>query len=95
MSEERSATALEPNERGALLPSDGNEGFFGRITKFWREVREETRRISWPSVNEVKKTTVITIIAVFFFAIYLFAVDKGIVLLGSLGNWLLSLIGLA
>jgi preprotein translocase SecE subunit len=34
------------------------------------------RRVSWPTANEVKNTTIITLIAVIFFAIYLFAVDR-------------------
>ena len=32
--------------------------------------------MSWPSALEVRNTTIITIIAVIFFAIYLFAVDR-------------------
>ena len=83
-------------QQTALAPVDGgNEGFFGRISKFWREVRDETGRISWPSFDDVKNTTLITLAAVVFFAIYLFLADKGIVLLGSLGTWLLTQIGLA
>ena len=54
----------------------------------------EMRRVSWPSLNEVKNTTIITIVAVIFFAIYLFSVDWGIVLLGRLFSWLLGLIGI-
>ncbi|MGB7923054.1 MAG: preprotein translocase subunit SecE [Pyrinomonadaceae bacterium] len=36
------------------------------------------RRVSWPTANEVKNTTIITIIAVIFFAVYLFVVDQGL-----------------
>lgn len=90
MSEQESAEALEKTGNDA-----GNEGFFGRISKFWREVREEMKRVSWPSFDDVKKTTAITLAAVIFFAIYLFIVDKGVVLLGRFGNWLLTQAGLA
>jgi preprotein translocase SecE subunit len=34
------------------------------------------RRVSWPTANEVKNTTIITLIAVVFFALYLFGVDR-------------------
>jgi len=51
-------------------------GFVGRTVQFLRDVRAEMKRVSWPSANEVKNTTVITIIAVIFFAIYLFLVDR-------------------
>jgi preprotein translocase subunit SecE len=49
---------------------------FGRLAQFWRDVRAEMKRVSWPSANEVKNTTIITLIAVVFFAVYLFAVDR-------------------
>lgn len=94
MSEERSTTALEAGNGGALAPTN-QEGFFGRIAKFWREVKTEARLVSWPSANDVKNTTIITLIAVVFFAIYLFAADQTIVLAGRFGLWLLSLVGLA
>ena len=51
-------------------------GFFDRTTQFLRDTRAEMRRVSWPTANEVKNTTIITLIAVVFFAIYLFSVDR-------------------
>ncbi|HEY7784886.1 MAG TPA: preprotein translocase subunit SecE [Pyrinomonadaceae bacterium] len=49
---------------------------FGRLGQFLRDVRAELKRVSWPSATEVKNTTIITIIAVIFFAVYLFLVDQ-------------------
>jgi preprotein translocase subunit SecE len=69
-------------------------GVFTRIGQFFHDVRMEMRRVSWPSLNEVKNTTIITVVAVIFFAVYLFAVDWGIVLLGRLFTWLFGLIGI-
>ena len=69
-------------------------GFFTRVSHFLHDVRVEMRRVSWPSANEVKNTTIITIVAVIFFAVYLFAVDWGIVLLGQLFKWLFGLVGI-
>ena len=51
-------------------------GPLGRMSQFLRDVRAEMRRVSWPSVKEVKNTTIITLIAVIFFAVYLFLVDR-------------------
>jgi preprotein translocase SecE subunit len=53
------------------------------------------KRVSWPSAKEVKNTTIITIIAVIFFAIYLWGVDQVIVQIGNFAAWLLSLVGIA
>jgi preprotein translocase subunit SecE len=67
-------------------------GPLGRLSQFLRDVRAEMRRVSWPSAKEVKNTTIITLIAVIFFAVYLFLVDRIwsflIVQLQNLLNWL-------
>ncbi|MEP6921917.1 MAG: preprotein translocase subunit SecE [bacterium] len=60
-------------ERGLSGPRVGP---FGRLAQFLRDVRAEMKRVSWPTFNEVKNTTIITLIAVIFFAIYLFLVDR-------------------
>ena len=52
-------------------------GFFERITTFGSDVRSEMRRVSWPTFKDVQNTTIITIIAVAFFATYLWLIDKG------------------
>ncbi len=51
-------------------------GFFTRLGQFIRDTRAEMRRVSWPTANEVKNTTIITLIAVIFFALYLFGIDR-------------------
>jgi preprotein translocase subunit SecE len=79
-------------ERGLDGP---RAGFFTRTGQFLRDVRAEMKRVSWPSLNEVKNTTIITVVAVIFFAVYLWGIDHAIVQLGRFGGWLLSLIGLA
>ena len=46
--------------------------------------------MTWPGLLEVRNTTIITIVAVIFFAVYLFAVDQGLsrLILGL--DWLLE-----
>ena len=51
-------------------------GFFARIGQFLRDTRGEMRRVSWPTLVMVRNTTLITLVAVVFFAIYLFLVDR-------------------
>jgi preprotein translocase subunit SecE len=72
--------------------SGRREGPIGRLSQFFRDVRAEMKRVSWPSLNEVRNTTIITLVAVIFFAIYLFLVDRIWVFLltqlNSLLNWL-------
>lgn len=47
------------------------------VGDFIRHTREELGRTSFPSSEDVRNTTIIVIIAVIFFAIYLFLVDQG------------------
>ncbi|MFN2516380.1 MAG: preprotein translocase subunit SecE [Pyrinomonadaceae bacterium] len=76
-------------ERGLSGPRVGP---LNRLAQFFRDVRAEMKRVSWPSVTEVKNTTIITIVAVIFFAIYLFLVDRIwtflLVQLNQLLNWM-------
>ena len=82
-------------ERGMSGPRTGP---LTRLGQFVRDVRAELKRVSWPGAREVKNTTVITIIAVIFFAIYLFAVDQAwtfiLTQLNHFLNWLsLKMVG--
>ena len=61
-----------------------------RLVQFLRDVRAEMKRVSWPTVNEIKNTTIITLIAVVFFAVYLFAVDQGLSRLIIGLDWLIE-----
>ena len=76
-------------ERGLSGP---RVGALGRLSQFIRDVRAEMKRVSWPTAKDVKNTTIITLVAVVFFAIYLFLVDRLwsflLVQLNALLNWL-------
>lgn len=45
------------------------------IGEFIRGVRAELDKTSFPSSTDVKNTTIIVIVSVIFFALYLFAID--------------------
>jgi preprotein translocase SecE subunit len=49
-----------------------------RLVQFLHDVRAEMKRVSWPTFAHVQNTTIITLIAVIFFAVYLFAVDQAL-----------------
>ena len=67
----------------------GLPGFWARTVQFLRDTRAEMRRVSWPTANEVKNTTIITLIAVIFFALYLFGIDRvWAFLIDHLRSWL-------
>ncbi len=46
------------------------------VGEFIRHTREELDRTTFPSSTDVRNTTIIVIISVIFFAVYLFAIDN-------------------
>jgi preprotein translocase subunit SecE len=50
----------------------------GRVREFLHDVRMELRQVTWPSWNDVRATTVVVIVTVFFFGLYFWIVDNGV-----------------
>lgn len=50
-------------------------GFPNNIRNFYHEVVLEMKKVSWPARQEVVNTTIIVVIAILFFAVYLFVAD--------------------
>ena len=67
------------NVKGAPTKAlDGVTGSFGNLRNFLGEVRNELKRVTWPSRKEVYATTLVVIITSIFFGVYLFVVDQGL-----------------
>ena len=56
-------------------PRGGPLGWWERTREFFTEVRNEMKRVTWPSRREVYATTLVVILTSVFFGVYLFAVD--------------------
>jgi preprotein translocase subunit SecE len=67
-------------------------GRFERGRLFLSEVRNELKRVTWPSQKEVYATTVVVIATSVFFGLYLFALDS---ILLALFQWILRKFGAA
>ena len=55
--------------------SEGARGWWDNSRSFLTEVRNEMRRVTWPSKGEVYATTIVVILTSAFFGIYLWGVD--------------------
>jgi preprotein translocase subunit SecE len=55
-----------------------NEGPIGRARQFIHEVVLEMKKVTWPNQQEVINTTVVVIVALIFFSIYMFLADIGL-----------------
>ena len=74
---------------GKAARREHGQSVFGRIGQYLHDVRAELKRVSWPTASHVQSTTIITVIAVIFFAIYLFVVDQAFSKLIVGVEWLL------
>jgi len=53
-------------------------GWWGNTKTFFSEVRNELKRVTWPSRKEVYATTLVVILTSIFFGLYLFVMDLGL-----------------
>jgi preprotein translocase subunit SecE len=67
-------------------------GSWHRGREFLSEVRNEMKRVTWPSRKEVYATTVVVILTSIFFGLYLWGVDLA---LNSVVGWLFRTLGAA
>jgi preprotein translocase subunit SecE len=52
-------------------------GRFERMRLFLSEVRNELKRVTWPTQREVYATTIVVILVSMFFGVYLWLLDIG------------------
>ena len=65
------------------------------VGEFIQQTREELDKTSFPSSDDVRNTTIIVIVNVIFFAIYLFLIDQAWVYILDWLTWLInSIVGL-
>ena len=57
---------------------DAGHGWLANTRTFFTEVRNEMRRVTWPSRREVYATTVVVILTSAFFGLYLWGLDLAI-----------------
>ena len=85
-------STLEHVKPSPVRSTEGVRGWWGNSRLFLTEVRNEMRRVTWPSRNEVYATTIIVILTSAFFGLYLWGLDLA---LSALVNWVFRLFGAA
>ncbi|MGE0043599.1 MAG: preprotein translocase subunit SecE [Vicinamibacterales bacterium] len=68
----KTETLENTGESGAR---SGPLGWWQRGRQFLQEVRNELKRVTWPTRPEVYATTIVVILTSAFFGLYLFGVD--------------------
>jgi preprotein translocase subunit SecE len=67
-------------------------GWWQNSRDFLSEVRNEMKRVTWPSRKEVYATTVVVILTSIFFGVYLWGIDM---VLNSIVGWIFRALGAA
>jgi preprotein translocase subunit SecE len=49
---------------------------FERMKQYFRETSQEMKRVSWPTVAELKESTIVVIVTVAIVTVFIFCVDK-------------------
>ena len=60
------------------------------VGEFIRQTRAELDRTTFPSSDDVKNTTIIVIVSVIFFAIYLFLIDQAWTYILEAFTWIVN-----
>ena len=86
-------------EQAKPAPARTVEGGGTGVTRWWRDtrgfvtqVRDEMRRVTWPSRREVQATTIVVIIVSAFFGVYIWGID---LVLEMIVNFVFRLFGAA
>lgn len=86
-------TAMLDNVKDAPVKArESLGGWWHNGREFLTEVRNEMKRVTWPSRREVYATTVVVILTSIFFGLYLWGVDMA---LSSLIGWIFRTLGAA
>jgi len=51
---------------------------FAKINKFMREVQQEMSKVSWPTREELRGSTIVVLIVSFIFATFTYFIDQGL-----------------
>jgi preprotein translocase subunit SecE len=70
----------------------GPSAWWNNTRNFFIEVRNEMRRVTWPSRKEVYATTFVVLVTAAFFGVYLYGIDLA---LTAALNWLYRATGVA
>ncbi|MGH8459343.1 MAG: preprotein translocase subunit SecE [Nevskiales bacterium] len=69
-------------------PVNKLKSYPGRAAQFLHDVRMEMRNVTWPTTKDVQATTIVVVVATFFFGFYLGAALD--VPIAKLMTWLLK-----
>jgi preprotein translocase subunit SecE len=85
-------STMEQVKPTQTTPRSEGGGWFASGRAFLTEVRNEMRRVTWPSRKEVYAATVVVVLTAVFFGLYLWGLD---LVFQALVNWIFRQFGAA
>lgn len=73
-------------EKKNVVKKEKKENIFKKISKYFKGVFKEVKRIRWTSGRELLKYSIATIVFVLFFGIYFYGIDWVALLVRSLAK---------
>ncbi len=70
-----SAGGKKQTKKAALKNADKEQSFLQKTKQFFREVKVELKKVSWPSRKETLASTSVVLVLVFLVSVYLGLVD--------------------
>ena len=83
-------STVEQIKTAPVRTAGGLKGWWENSRAFLTEVRNETRRVTWPSRREVYATTLVVILTSTFFGVYLWGLD---LVFDRIVNWIFRQFG--
>lgn len=69
---------LKSKNSDSISAVSGKQNFYQKAVQFFREVRVELKKVTWPNQKQTAGSTVVVIILVFILAAFLGLVDFGL-----------------
>lgn len=77
-SEAAKKIANAEKEKSAKKPKKNRKNVFKVIARFFKDLRGEVKKITWPAAKDVLKGTLITIVCIAIIGVAVFLVDFGL-----------------
>ena len=83
------AEAVQPKKSEKVQKDHKKPGFFGRVAKWFRELKSEAKKVVWPNGKQVVKNTVVVIVVAIAVCILVTVLD---VVFGSVRDLIARLV---
>ena len=71
-------TTAEKSVKAVKAAQPAKPGFFTRLGNYFRDVRSEMRRVVWPNRAEVQNSSMVVVVTLLFFIVFITITDLAV-----------------